>query len=272
MIENTFLHLPGVGASTELRFWKEGLVTWEDFLDRGVRAVGVRQYDRLAPLIETSRRVRNQARYFSERLKSGDRWRLYGSFQSVCFLDIETFRSTGDFDEVTLIGLFDWNRYWPFISGEKQERFQDRLKNADLLVTFNGTLFDLPVLEYRFPGFRCDAAHLDLLHICRKAELRGGLKRIEQTLGIHRPEAVAGMDGYEAVKLWKAYLDGNQRALELLVQYNREDTRNLGIILDWVYEKLRRDLSLAAGTILSQELPLRPGWVLSAFREPRESR
>ena len=33
MIESSFCFLPGVGLRTDRRFWREGVVTWEDFLN-----------------------------------------------------------------------------------------------------------------------------------------------------------------------------------------------------------------------------------------------
>ena len=32
MIENSFIHIPGVGKKTEEYIWKRGIQTWDDFL------------------------------------------------------------------------------------------------------------------------------------------------------------------------------------------------------------------------------------------------
>jgi uncharacterized protein YprB with RNaseH-like and TPR domain len=64
------------------------------------------------------------------------------------------------------------------------------------------------------------------LHECRRQNLRGGLKIVEQKIGIARP--TAGIDGRDALRLWHAYdTYGDQAALDLLLRYNRDDIVNL---------------------------------------------
>ncbi len=47
------------------------------------------------------------------------------------------------------------------------------------------------------------------------------------------------MNGYDAVLLWRRWLRGDSRALELLLQYNREDTVNLLPLAERIYKLLR---------------------------------
>ena len=35
MLERTFIHVQGVGPSTEQRLWARGIHTWQDFLEHG---------------------------------------------------------------------------------------------------------------------------------------------------------------------------------------------------------------------------------------------
>ncbi|MBI4777260.1 MAG: ribonuclease H-like domain-containing protein [Deltaproteobacteria bacterium] len=243
MLERTFIHLPGVGPNRERRFWASGIVTWYDFLEKGEKRLSSSLYRRLAPLVERSIEKRDHPSYFSSLIEPAERWRLYSAFPDKAFLDIETYGCNGA-DEVTVVGIFDGVRYQPFVQGANLERFQDTLKRTDVVVTFNGARFDLPFLENSFPGFRLEAAHIDLMHACRKLGLRGGLKKIERYFGIERPASVAGMDGYGAVRLWRAYLDGDARALELLILYNQEDTVNLKRIMDRTEHLLTAELPI----------------------------
>ena len=56
--------------------------------------------------------------------------------------------------------------------------------------------------------------------------LYGGFKAVEQQLGI--PRRLRGIGGLEAVMLWLRYKNnGDQNALALLLQYNKEDVVNL---------------------------------------------
>ena len=243
MLEHTFIHLPGVGPDRERRIWASGIDTWRDFLEKGEKRLSPSVYRRLAPLVELSIENRDHPSYFSSQIEPAEQWRLYSAFSEKAFLDIETYRFQG-VDEATVVGIFDGVRYQPFVQGANLERFQDTLKRVDLVITFNGSSFDLPFLENRFPGFRVEAAHIDLMHVCRKLGLRGGLKKIEQHFGIERPPSVTGMDGYGAVRLWRAHLEGNARALELLILYNREDTVNLKQIMDRAEDLLVADLPI----------------------------
>ena len=55
-------------------------------------------------------------------------------------------------------------------------------------------------------------------------------------MGILRSEATRGLDGWDAVRLWQAYLGGSQEALDLLVAYNAEDVRHLKPLMEFVYQ------------------------------------
>ena len=64
-----------------------------------------------------------------------------------------------------------------------------------MLVTFNGSQFDVPFLRAHFPKARLDQAHIDLRFALASLGYRGGLKVVEQTLGLRRDPAIQGMDG-----------------------------------------------------------------------------
>ena len=104
------------------------------------------------------------------------------------------------------------------------------LEGVSTVVTFNGASFDLPYIR-RMTGLevRDFAEHRDLLHICRKRGLRGGLKRVEVLLGISRDSGIT--DGRMAPRLWQRWEnDGDERALDKLLEYNKEDCVNLEIL------------------------------------------
>jgi len=105
----------------------------------------------------------------------------------------------------------------------------EALQGVDRLYTYNGTVFDLPIIE-RWTGVNLARLipHRDLLYDCRKRNLKGGLKGVERTLGIHRD--TEGVDGLQAMRLWAAYQRGHREALELLLLYNKEDCVNLEIL------------------------------------------
>jgi uncharacterized protein len=76
-----------------------------------------------------------------------------------------------------------------------------------------------------------ECRHTDLMHHCWNNQLFGGLKAVERRLGIQR--LVKEVDGFEAVRLWWRYVnDYDKEALEILLEYNREDVVNLKTLKD----------------------------------------
>jgi len=109
-----------------------------------------------------------------------------------------------------------------------------------LIVTFNGSAFDIPFIQKRYPNLLPNVPNFDLRVACSRVGLTGGLKEIERKLGIRRNKIIEKMYGGDALSLWKMYrATGDDYYLKLLVEYNEEDVFNLKKIADYVYERLR---------------------------------
>ncbi len=65
------------------------------------------------------------------------------------------------------------------------------------------------------------------------------MKKIEAEVGIERSPETAGLNGFDAVRLWRAYQYGNESALDTFLTYNREDVVNLEPLAELAYNKLR---------------------------------
>jgi uncharacterized protein YprB with RNaseH-like and TPR domain len=234
MLKRTYIHLPGVGLKTEAGFWRQGLRTWEDFLAAPILpGLSPSRLDSLKELLQESLEHLDEARYFAPRLPGQEHWRLFRHFRGkAAYLDIETHGSDWPLLQVTVVGLYDGRNLKQFVHGYNLEEFPEAVADFDLLVTFNGTQFDLPVLRAYFPDLRLPPLHLDLRFILARLGFKGGLKKIEPKFGLHRPPEVAGLDGYHAVLLWERYLRGDLTALELLLAYNREDVANLEVLME----------------------------------------
>ncbi|MFZ5448675.1 MAG: ribonuclease H-like domain-containing protein [Thermodesulfobacteriota bacterium] len=260
MLKRTFIHLPGVGHRGEAHFWRQGLTTWEDFLaSRRIRGLSQPRLEWLkGELTESLNRVEDAA-YFAARLQAGEHWRLFNHFRPrTAYLDIETTGTTWPGLLVTVVGLYDGENMRQFVQGYNLRKFPEVISEFDLLVTFNGTQFDLPVLRAYFPELCLPPAHVDLRFLLARLGYKGGLKRIEPRFGIHRPEAVNGMDGYMAVLLWERYQRGDKGALDLLLKYNREDVVNLEVLMDAAFRMSRERLipsSPMASNLRSAALP-----------------
>lgn len=152
------------------------------------------------------------------------------------YLDIETSFA----GEITVIGIFippdrliqligeevNWTNLWNALAGVSSLR------------TYNGSRFDLPIIKKTLKldlskYFSCR----DLMYDCWKKNLYGGLKRVEEKLGITR--VLKGIDGIEAMRLWERFrLYHDQEALELLLTYNREDVMNLFYLETYLDENI----------------------------------
>lgn len=109
-------------------------------------------------------------------------------------------------------------------------------------MTFNGRHFDVPFLQASFPALVAPPVHIDLRFVFYRLGLAGGLKRIEEHLGIGDRSGVEGIRGLDAVRLWKEYRAGDPQSLERLVRYNRADTVNLEPLLERASTDLERRL------------------------------
>ena len=247
MIESSFCFLPGVGRKTERRWWQGGIETWNNFLSSGsipgIGPVRKARYDH--GLTEAKeRRAQDDARYFSIHLPASGHWRLYEWLRPrAVYLDIET----NSFGQITVVGLYGHGRYTSFIRGDSLERrrLSDELAQYDLLVTFNGAGFDLPVLLATFPDLPLDQPHLDLCVLGRQLGYRGGLKAVELQLGIQRRADLWGLSGADAWRPWNRWQHRrDEEARERLLAYNEADCVNLQPLADLFYCRMVQWISL----------------------------
>ncbi len=240
-IENSFIPVEGVGETTERKLWRRGITTWDDF-DGSV--VGPTTADRIEAFIDDARDhlAAANADFFAEQFPSGSQWRMYENFRErTCFLDIETTGLDQHADDVTVVGLHRAGETNALVHGQDltADRLRSELSDAELLVTFNGKRFDVPFLETTF-DLSIDLPHLDLMYPCRQLGLTGGLKEIEQRVGIDRDRP--DLSGRDAVRLWREYQRGDDAALETLVSYNRDDTANMERLVEVVTDQLHEDV------------------------------
>jgi uncharacterized protein len=236
-LERTFQLSKGVGPYRERELWARGIETWAQF--EAAAGKGVVMSARL----DAETRVKiDQARAALEArdlhtlaglVPPKEHWRLYPHFTSrAAFFDIE---ANGD-HAPTVVGVMDWHGVATFRRGHSLRELPARLADSPLWVTFNGAVFDVPALEKAFePGaFPTPAVHVDLRFLVRRAGLKGGLKGIETALALHRPPHLKGVNGVEAIHLWRLWNDHRDvKALRVLVEYNLYDAINLRAVLEW---------------------------------------
>jgi uncharacterized protein YprB with RNaseH-like and TPR domain/predicted nuclease with RNAse H fold len=242
MLQQTFRHIKGVGQKTEILLWKLGIRNWEDFI-RKLKQIPLTEKKK--KLIVESIKVSIKAlkkgniKFFYNNLNKPDWWRLYPEFLSrTAFLDIETTGLSPIYNDITIIGILDESGYKVYFKGHNMKKFLKDITKYSIIVTFNGSRFDLPFLKKKFPKVCFPPVHIDLKYLVRRVGLWGDLKKIEKELGIRRPKVISRINGYYATVLWNRFLRGDGKSLELLIRYNYEDTFNLRLILDKIYPQL----------------------------------
>jgi uncharacterized protein YprB with RNaseH-like and TPR domain len=165
--------------------------------------------------------------------------------ERVAWLDTETTGlagGTGTYVFLVGVGTIDdgefvVSQYFLRDLGGEPEMLQalsERLREFDALVTFNGTRFDLPLLQTRFLLARLrvfdPAAHLDLITLARRLWYRrlGGysLARLEQA--VLKVDRVVDVAGWMIPSLYVQYLQtGDLDLLEPVFAHNAADLLSL---------------------------------------------
>ena len=244
MLHATFHRLlPGISAGREATLWKRGILSWEDFETNAIRqgtlfsdegALEARPFarSRLAFSAEDSA-------YFANLLERREHYRIALAFpKKVLFLDIETTGLSRYYDVITLVGWFYDEKYRVLVRGDDTATLRAALADARAIVTFNGSLFDLPFIRKEFADLPIPPAHVDLRFLSKRVGLVGGQKAIEDCIGFRRPSDVAEVKGESAPILWHHYRRGNLDALKMLVKYNHCDIEGMRFIFDRVIERL----------------------------------
>jgi uncharacterized protein YprB with RNaseH-like and TPR domain len=243
LLEHTFIHITGIGPKTEQYLWRQGILTWTDFLDHEKPILSPNRDAVIRRELEISIKKRKELLFFANRLPPSDLWRVFESFkEEAVFLDIETSGGYQGLDEITLIGLFDGRKVQTFVNGRNLDDFEQAIASYSLVITFNGSCFDLPYLRRWFRHISLPPAHIDLRFLLKKLGLRGGLKAIEKQVGLSRDPMVEGMNGFDAVLLWKAYQWGDQTALERLILYNTMDIVQLKPLMELSAREMKKRL------------------------------
>lgn len=249
MLTNTFQLIQKIGPKSEERLWQAGIRHWDDlaapYPDHLSDAQGNYMINCLA---EARTHLPCRPGWFLEKLAAREHWRIFPHFRAdSAYLDIETDGSYAN--RITTATIFDGRRIRCFIQGDNLDALPVALREYEVLITYSGKSFDVPVIEAYF-GTRLGIAHLDLRYLLAGLGFKGGLKKCEIRLGLDRGE-LCGVDGYAAVLLWQLYRrTGKQQVLETLLAYNIMDTVNLERLMVEVYNR-----NIAA-TPFSEELRL----------------
>lgn len=245
MLLSTFQRLiKGIGAKKEADLWLSGVTSWED--------LHLRLEPQLALFTSQSNGLKKgvfslpqkalqerDAEFFAQRLPRPEYYRIALGFPlKTLFLDIETTGLSRYYDTITMVGWSMASQYSVYVKGGSERPLRAALQEAKAIVTFNGTLFDLPFLRQEFPDLQIPTAHIDLRFLARRVGLSGGQKVVERLLGLERPGHLQSLEGETAPLLWYRSLRGDHEAFKLLLAYNRADVEGLKFIFDAVVARL----------------------------------
>ena len=243
MIKNSFMILEKIGKTKEKSIWQQKINDWDDFLAagkvKGISSKVKRYYDRKI-LYAKKRLFSDDIAFFCNSLPMSEHWRLYSYFrENVLFIDIES--SSVKKGYPTIISLYDGNDVKTLVRGINMEKalLEKELEKAKLLVSFNGSVFDIPFLEKYF-RIKVNLPHFDLRFALQKLGYTGSLKDIEKEFGIERDNKyVNELGSGDPFLLWKTFLaTHDDYYLNLLVEYNQEDVINLKTIADNIIRRL----------------------------------
>ncbi|MBU4456611.1 MAG: hypothetical protein KKA65_03850, partial [Nanoarchaeota archaeon] len=138
MIRNSFIFLDKVGQKKEQQIWKQGIETWQDFLNskiKGISPLIKKKHDQMIRLAKLNLCYENPG-FFKDFMEHGEMWRIYPEFKDkAVYLDIETSGWN-----ITCIGLYNGQEVKHFIRGINLNKkdFLDELYKYKVIITFNG--------------------------------------------------------------------------------------------------------------------------------------
>ena len=225
MITEALQHCRGLGPIKLNQLVNTGVRSWHDALQlphlipRGLRDSVVAECERCLQALND-----HDIRYFVDSFSTQDKWRILTQYVDRCsYFDIETTGLEYD-DTITVIACWHKGQLHTFVEHENLDDFLDLLDDVELLISFNGSTFDVPrVLDgFHIPELPCP--HLDLRWPCYHKKLEGGLKHVTTRLGLQRPHDLHDADGSLAVRLWSAWIhQKNATARDQLLRYCAAD-------------------------------------------------
>ena len=170
LLRRSFQHLPGISVAEEARLWAEGISDWVDLIRH--TPIQLDMYRKRGGALQSAVEASEEAlanrdvAFFASRLPKREHYRIAASFPERCvFLDIESTGLSTYYDQVTLVGWSVDDTYTVLIDPGGIEALERDLREHPMIVTFNGSLFDLPFLARRFKKSWSGLLHVDLRYL-----------------------------------------------------------------------------------------------------------
>jgi uncharacterized protein len=260
MLQNTFLHIPGIGIKKEQHLWNIGILNWDLCEKPADSGFSLKKLGKMADCLRESKNqmASLNPNFFAEHMPASHHWRFFPEFRDVTvYLDIETTGLSRYDETITTIALYDGKSIFHYVKDRNLDDFPEQIKRYKVIVTYNGKCFDVPFIERTF-GIALNQAHIDLRYILAGLGYKGGLKSCENQLGFYRGD-LADINGFFAVLLWVDYLsNGNEKALETLLAYNIQDVLTLETLMVIAYNLKIKDTPFYRNFLSEPDLPNSP--------------
>ena len=229
--------IEGISEALEKHNWESGIVSQEDLKQKANLQYSIFNENPLDLSIDALKN--NDVEYYIKNLDKKDYYRIAFSYpDKVMFLDIETTGLSKVYSYITMIGWYKNCEYKCWLHGNPVDKLIKDLNDVNIVVTFNGTLFDLPFIEGKYEVLHQvlkRKAHIDLRFFAKRHNYTGGQKKIEDELEFVRPDDLEGVDGKEAISLWYRFLKGDKPALDKLIHYNYNDIRGMIYLFNYIF-------------------------------------
>lgn len=235
MLKNTFQHIDGLGSIKEAGFWKSGIFTWDEMIKRESFQLDIFENGIVKTFLKDSivALEKGDSDFFAKTLSQKEFYRIALTFpKDVMFLDIETTGLSRYYDHITLIGWSFLDEFGVYYKGLEKKKLFAAFERAKCIVTYNGSLFDLPFIRNEFPELKIPISHIDLRFFAKRFGYIGGLKEVEKQIGFERSKSAADISGEIAPILWHRYKEGDLKSLKKLIDYNRFDIDGMKLLLD----------------------------------------
>jgi len=234
MLLSTFQHIEGIGKKTEETLWHEGVLNWEQYLSKFGKQLSLLANNRSNSISASQHAFQiGDVSYFANHLNKSEYYRVALAYpRETLFLDIETTGLSLYYDEITIIGWSIDGEYGVYIKDHDENDLIEALEKAKVIVTYNGTMFDLKFIKKKFPGISIPPVHVDLRFLAKRVGYTGGQKSIEKQIGFNRTSSIGDMLGEAAPILWHKYRRGDLGSLKQLIIYNHADIEGVKAIFD----------------------------------------
>ncbi len=224
MLTASFSCFKGLSRSAEQKIWELGCLSWDHFNYLPDKTFSKKKTASVLLEIEQAQMALKAGMpdYFLNRLLNPDKIRVLSEFQQqTAVIDIET-TGLSSRDEITSIAVLKNGGIYLFVKGINLYEFFEIIQDVKLLITFNGTRFDLPFIR-RFFSIDLGIPHLDLLPVLKPLGYYGGQKKCEKIANLRRIYS-KGTTGKDAVILWDYWQKKHDiTSLKQLILYNAED-------------------------------------------------